>query len=998
MTPPWLDPELTGRGRLPMHSPMDGFGRKSLDGRWRFQLLPRPDAEPTDDWSEIDVPGSWTMQGFDDLPQYTNVQMPFTALPPDVPDANPTGLYERTFEWDPDAGGPRVDRPRVVLHLGAAESVAIVTLNGDEVGIAKDSHLASEFDITDLVRTGENRLTIRVVKWSDATYVEDQDEWWHGGITRSVYLYETKTTYLTDVRAIGGLADDLTTGTLDLTVSVAFADGRPIHGWIVEATVSGSDGSAVPGGPGILSAEASVTDVAWHRWEPDLDRNLFTMRAAVGPPFDSHTELLPVDGTAHWSIEIPGAEPWSSERPTLYQVSIALKDPTGRVVQSEWFRIGFRRVEIVGVDLLINGRRVLIRGINRHDFDQLTGRTLTARDFRADLVQMKRFGFNAVRTSHYPNDPALLDLADELGLYVVAEADIETHAFWDTLCDDPRYLDAWVSRVARMAQRDKNHPSVIVWSLGNESGYGANHDAAAGWLRRYDPSRPLHYEGAIKFDWTSGTAASDITCPMYPPIEAIVAHARSGLQRRPLIMCEYSHAMGNSNGTLAEYWDAIESTPGLQGGFIWEWWDHGLVQTLADGTKRWAYGGDFGDTPNDGNFCIDGIVWPDRTPKPALREHRYLARPVEVVAGASGLEVHNRQDFRDLAWLRARYEVSVGPDVVAEGDLGLPDVAPGERRPIVVPSWPPAAGGGERWLTVRFRTAADEAWAPAGFEVGASQVGLDAAPSSVAPVAAGTRDPLELDEAGLLVHPLLSAPPTLSLWRAPTDNDRIGPMSGRWQAWGLDHLERRLLGTERDGGATIVRSEYRGTGDIVVTHVQRISPAAGGGVIVEERVAVPPELDDLARVGTVLETVAGLERVEWFGAGPHETYPDRRRGGVVGRWGTTVREEYVPYVRPQENGGHADVRWIELRAEDGRGFRLGLDRPRQASVSHFRAADLATATHDVDLRPRPETIVHLDAAHRGLGTRSCGPDTLPEYLVGAGTYEWTWSMTPLAPR
>jgi beta-galactosidase len=991
VTPPWLDPELTGRGRLPMHSPMQGNGRQSLDGSWRFQLLPRPDAEATAEWSDIVVPGSWTMQGFDDLPQYTNVQMPFTALPPNVPEENPTGLYERTFELD---GGRAA--PRYVLHLGAAESVAIVTLNGEEVGIAKDSHLASEFDITRLLRDGENRLTIRVVKWSDATYVEDQDEWWHGGITRSVYLHTTEATYLADVRAIGGLADDLTTGTLDLSVLVAFADSRPVRGWTVEATLTDADGAPVAGGPGTLAAEASVTDVPWHRWEPDRDRDLFTMRAAVGPPFDPHAELLPVDGTARWSIAIPGVEPWSAERPMLDELSISLKDPTGRLVQVERFRIGFRRVEVRGVDLLINGRRVLIRGINRHDFDQLTGRTLTAGDFRADLVQMKRFGFNAVRTSHYPNDPALLDLADELGLYVVAEADIETHAFWDTLCDDPRYLDAWVSRVARMAQRDKNHPSVILWSLGNESGYGANHDAAAGWLRRYDSSRPLHYEGAMKFDWTAGAAATDITCPMYPPIEAIVAHARSGLQRRPLIMCEYSHAMGNSNGTLAEYWDAIESTPGLQGGFIWEWWDHGLVQTLADGTRRWAYGGDFGDRPNDGNFCIDGIVWPDRTPKPALHEHRYLARPVDVVGDRNGIELHNRQDFRDLTWLRARYEVSVGGEVVAEGELELPQVAPGERSAIVVPSWPPpATGEGERWLTVHFRTAGDEPWAPAGFEVCASQVGLDPAPSSVAPIVAGTAEPVEFDAAGLLVHPLLSAGPTLSLWRAPTDNDRIGPVSGRWQAWGLDHPERRLLGVERDGGTTIVRSEYRGGGDIVVSHQQRISPAAGGGVIVDERVIVPAELDDLARVGTALETVPGLERVDWFGVGPHETYPDRRRGGLVGRWATTVREEYVPYVRPQENGGHADVRWIELRAEDGRGLRLGLDRPRQASVSHYQAADLATATHDVELRPRSETIVHLDAAHRGLGTRSCGPDTLPQYIVGPGTYEWSWSLTPI---
>src|SRR5205823_5254069 len=268
---------------------------------------------------------------------------------------------------------------------------------------------------------------------------------------------------------------------------------------------------------------------------------------------------------------------------------------------------------------LINGRAELLRGVNRHDFDQHTGRVIRADDMRQDLSLMKQFGFNALRTSHYPNDPRLLDLCDELGLYVIDEADIESHAFISSLCDDPRYLNAWVDRVSRMVRRDQNHASIIAWSLGNESGYGANHDAAAGWLRRYDPSRPLHYEGAIRWDWSSDQTVSDITCPMYPPISAIVGHAQSGQQRHPLIMCEYSHAMGNSNGCLAEYWDAIESTPGLQGGFIWEWWDHGLIQVqqLPDGRTRWAYGGDFGDEPNDGNFCLDGLVWPDRRPKPA---------------------------------------------------------------------------------------------------------------------------------------------------------------------------------------------------------------------------------------------------------------------------------------------------------------------------------------------------------------------------------------------
>ena len=307
-----------------------------------------------------------------------------------------------------------------------------------------------------------------------------------------------------------------------------------------------------------------------------------------------------------------------------------LRSPGGEVVETAELRIGFRRVEIRGVDLLINGKRVYLRGINRHDFDQVTGRVISVESMRADLVLMKRFGFNAVRTSHYPNDPAFTDLTDELGLYVIAEADIESHAFQSTLCDDPRYLATWVDRVARMVQRDKHHPSIIAWSLGNESGYGANHAAAAAWVRRYDPSRPLHYEGAIRWDWTSDQGGTDLVCPMYPEIGAIVDHANSGLQRHPLIMCEFSHAMGNSNGTLAEYWDAIESTPGLQGGFIWEWWDHGLIQTRPDGTTHWAYGGDFGDEPNDGNFVTDGMVWPDRTPKPALWEHKALAAPVRL--------------------------------------------------------------------------------------------------------------------------------------------------------------------------------------------------------------------------------------------------------------------------------------------------------------------------------------------------------------------------------
>ncbi|HEU4672596.1 MAG TPA: glycoside hydrolase family 2 TIM barrel-domain containing protein [Candidatus Limnocylindrales bacterium] len=998
-SPPWESPTLVSVGRLPMHS-VPHADRLPLDGRWRFQLLHRPTDEPSADWREVDVPGCWTMQDTFDKPHYTNVQMPFPNRPPNVPDENPTGVYERTFTL-PDRWAGR----RVVLHVGAAESVLSVSLNGRDVGLSKDSHLAAEFDLTPYLRAGENELRLTVVKWSDASFVEDQDQWWHGGITRPVFLYATAPVHLADVRAIGGLADDLATGTLDVRVAVGYGPDGPEPGWRVDVALLSPALTLVREETG----EAEVVDAALAARVTPEDHALKD-RVAAGEPISAADEarwpaLLPrlappADGIARWSFELPEAEPWTAETPSLYTLAVRLRSPDGEVVEETSVRVGFRRVEVRGLDLLINGRRVFIRGVNHHDFDRRTGRVVTPEGLRADLVLMKQFGFNAVRTSHYPPDPAFLDLTDELGLYVVDEADIESHAYYQALCDDVRYLPTWVERTARMAIRDKNHPSVILWSLGNESGYGANHDASAGWLRRYDPSRPLHYEGAIRFDWASEQTASDITCPMYPPIQAIVDHARSGLQRHPLIMCEYSHAMGNSNGTLAEYWDAIETTPGLQGGFIWEFWDHGLVQRLADGTTRWAYGGDFGDEPNDGNFCLDGVVWPDRRPKPALWEHKALAAPIAAHAAgpdieAGRIELVNRQHFRDLSWLAGRWELAVNGDVRARGSLVLPDAGPGESGPAELVGWEAPAEAPETWLTLRFETAEDRPWAPAGFEVGSLQWRLDTVPaeteSSPRGTAAEDGPPVEVDRDGLLLHPQLARGPTLSLWRAPTDNDRIGGLAARWEALGVVAPARRLVSVEREGRSTVVRSAYE-TAAGVAGHVQRLTPLADGGIRVDERVELPDGLDDLGRVGTMLEVVAGLDDVAWYGIGPVETYPDRRRAGFVGRWSSTVGEQHVPYVRPQESGGHADVRWLELRSADGTGLRIELDRPRQVAATRFRAEDLAAATHDVELTPRAETVVHLDAAHRGLGTASCGPDTLPEYRLGAGVHEWSWTL------
>lgn len=1001
MARPWNDPQLTGSGRLRMHS-VPHLDRLDLDGTWRFQLLPAPDASLGEDWRDITVPGVWTMQDTGDLPRYTNVRMPFPELPPNVPDDNPTGVYRRTFRVPRDWK----DR-RVVLHVGAAESVLLVECNGQQVGVGKDSHLASELVLTPYLVRGDNELTLTVVKWSDATFVEDQDQWWHGGITRSVYLYATPATYLADIRADAGLADDLVTGTLDLRAIVDLG-ALVTPGWTIAARLHGhgidlrQDLVVEPGG-----ARPPVT------WTP-ADRAL-VWGVGAGEPMDTHQRarfgelraslVPPLDGLATWVVTIPDVLAWSAELPRLYDLELTLRDPAGTDVETAAIRIGFRRVEIVGLDLLVNGQPALFHGVNRHDFHPQRGRTATRDEMRADLVLMKRFGFDSVRTSHYPNDPAFLELTDELGMYVVAEADIESHAFWGTLCDDPRYLAQWVERVARMAQRDKDHPSVILWSLGNESGHGANHEAAAAWLRRYDPSRPIQYEGAIRFDWASDQGVSDVTCPMYPPIEAIVAHARSGQQRHPLIMCEYSHAMGNGNGTLAEYWEAIESTPGLQGGFIWEFRDHGLVQRLPDGRTRWAYGGDFGDEPNDGDFVVDGLTWPDRTPKPAMWEHHALATPVRIALGGAAdvtrgvVELENLRWFRDTDWLVVHWAITRDGEEAAGGELPMPSIPPGRTGRLSLPADALASATtdpdapGERWLTLSFRTAADEPWADAGHEVGWQQVRLPGDPvRSTALVDASAASPLDTD--GRLLHDLLAATPSISLWRAPTDNDRIGGMGAEWAAAGLATLDRRLVGVVRLDDAWLVTADLVTGSGVVVRHERTVRVLSAGGLAVEEHVIIPDELADLPRVGTLLETVPGLDHVTWFGAGPHETYPDRRLARI-GRHASTVQDLVVPYVWPQESGGRADVRWLEVADGSGRGVRIVLDRPRQVSVLPYRAQDLASAGHHEDLVALDRAVLHLDAVHRGVGTASCGPDTLPGYRIPPGSHRWAWSLEAL---
>lgn len=1019
----WTEPALTGGGRLPMRSPLlpapdvltaragarDGspwFVR--LDGRWRFHLADRPGAVPAgfttrgyDDraWPEVDVPGCWTMQGFDG-PIYTNIAMPFPGMPPAVPAENPTGCYRTHFTMPASWA-----RRRIVLHVGAADSVLCVWVNGHPVGFSKDSRLEAEFDVTDHVQQGDNVLAAMVVRWSDASYVEDQDQWWHAGITREVFLYATDTVYVGDVKVDAALDARGGGGSLDARITVGFA-GNPEPGWTVDARLETLGGRAA----GKRMTAPVPVDV-----QPYVFRgHVVRLRTALAK-----------------------VQPWSAEQPNLYRLVVKLVDPTGADREVTACRVGFRTVTVAGRELLINGRPVLLRGVNRHDFDRYTGRVVSDESMRADLVLMKQVGFNAIRCAHAPNDPRLLDHCDELGLYVIDEANIEAHAYNFSLAHDSRYLAAWLERGSRMVQRDKNHPSVIAWSLGNESGYGANHDALAGWIRRYDPTRPLHYEGAIMGAWDRDQRATDLVCPMYPETADIVRWAESGTGRGPLVMCEYSHAMGNSNGCLGEYWDAIESHDGLQGGFVWEWWDHGLVQHLPDGRERYAYGGDFGDDPNDVNFCIDGVVWPDRTPKPALQEHRHLALPVAIEARdlrTGKVAITNRQDFADLSWLDCRFELAVDGDVRLRGAVPLPDLAPGRTGTLNLPlRMPDLAPGEECLLTLFFATARALPWAPKGLEMGWRQLPVRRGPRP-RPVRVPDEVSVEREEARATVttehtravfdhatgtltslrlgdHELLHSGPVLALWRAPTDNDglKLAPDQdwkplGRWRHAGLDALTRiveRIRVQQRRNGTVVIDARHRLVGhdpDAPVLEQQTWTFLPSGEIRVDEDLRIPSTIDDLPRVGTSLTLPAGHDRLLWYGRGPHESYPDRARGAALGRWHGSVADQYVPYVMPQEHGGHADTRWAVLAAPSGPGLLLALDEPFQLNASHLTPEDLTAATHAEDLVPRAEVHVHVDHRHRGLGTLSCGPDTLPDYRIPGGRYRWTWSMRPLDAR
>ncbi|MFF0287421.1 glycoside hydrolase family 2 TIM barrel-domain containing protein [Streptomyces sp. NPDC005262] len=946
---PWYMDVSPGSGGLPPRSWYAGSDapRMSLNGEWRFRLAPTATAEDmsfarsgfdASGWETVAVPGHWVLQGAGGAPAYTNVVYPFPVDPPHVPTENPTGDHLRTFDL-PDGWPAGAD---VVLRFDGVESAARVWLNGEELGDFKGSRLPHEFAVGAIVRPEGNVLAVRVHQWSSGSYLEDQDQWWLPGIFRDVTLLHRPQDAPRDFFVHAGY--DHLAGAGTLRVECDGAGGRVVV--------------------------------------PELGVDVATGEAVTVP-----------------------VEPWTAETPRLYDGELVT--PGERIP----LRIGFRTVVVEDGIVQVNGRRVLFRGVNRHEFHPETGRAVDAETMRRDLVLMKRHHINAVRTSHYPPHPAFLDLCDELGLWVIDECDLETHGFVDlewrnNPVDDERWTPALLDRAARMVERDKNHASVIIWSLGNECGSGRGLTAMADWIKGRDPDRLVHYEGDLS------CKDVDLYSRMYPThaeVELIGKRAEDpwgdpelDARRRamPFIMCEYGHAMGNGPGGLSEYQRLFERYERCQGGFVWEWIDHGL----AHPEHGFAYGGDFGEELHDGNFVCDGLLFPDRTPSPGLIEYKKVIEPVRIEAGTSAgtVRIGNGYDFAALDHVEFVWSHEVDGEVRGSGPLTVPDVAPGAHTEVRLP------GEGAGVWTVRALLAEDTAWAERGHVVAWGQVEVDAAVPAVAAVRRRPEAAEGVITLGDGVFDAQSGAPVriggvpveglrLDVWRAPTDNDNGASWQPddryglRWRELGLHRIRHRIDAVEVGEDSLTVRTwvapagvdlglrtEYRWT-----AHGQRLGLTVSAAPEGDWRVPLP-------RLGVRFGLPAAYGRARWFGGGPGEAYPDTRAASVLGRWEMPVDAMQTPYVRPQENGARADVRWAELTDGGGAGLRAEGTTPFWFTARRWTSEQLDAAEHLPDLVAGETVWVNLDHAMQGIGSQSCGPGVLPQYRLAAAAAQFSF--------
>ncbi len=1012
----WENPEMIGLNKEPAHCTLMPYASQeeaiegnreasrfyqSLNGIWKFHWVSRPDERPLDffrpdfdvsDWKEIPVPSNWQMHGYD-RPIYLNVRYPFRKDPPRIPhDNNPVGSYRTKFEIPRKWSGRQV-----FIHFEGVESAFYLWVNGEKVGYSQGSRTPAEFRITPYLREGKNILAVEVYRWSDGSYLECQDFWRMSGIFRDVYLFSTPDVHIRDFEAFCDLDEEYRDAVLRVKARVHNYGSRAAFGLKVEVTLL--DREKRPVGQEVLMEGSSVYI------SPGAE-SLVMMKADVENPLK-----------------------WSAEKPHLYTLLLTLKDNHGKVFEIESCRFGFRKVEVKDGQLLLNGQPILIKGVNRHEHDPDTGHYVSPESMVRDIQLMKQFNINTVRTSHYPNHPLWYDLCDRYGLYVIDEANIESHGIGykpeNTLANRPEWKNAHLDRIVRMVERDKNHPSVIIWSMGNEAGDGTNFEAVSEWLHMRDPSRPVHYERAGLRPHT------DIVCPMYPRIETLVEYGQKP-QERPLIMCEYAHAMGNAVGNLQEYWDAIEEYKHLQGGSIWDWVDQGLRKVSEDGREYWAYGGDFGDEPNDGNFCINGLVFPDREIPPKLWEVKKVYQNIKIEAEdllSGQIRIRNGHFFTSLNDFDGEWVLSEDGRAIQRGSIGPLDIASGESKVVTLPfEKPPLAPGAEYWLRVSFFLRDDTIWGEKYHEVASQQLKIpyEAPPKLVKEIvhmpelklsetegvvtirgkdfsvffsrAKGTivsliyRDKFIIEDIeGIISGPVLNA------YRSPTDNNYY--LAGQWREAGLNRLQREVKEFRVEAINTcfvrlFARTTCKGTADSGFEHRCTFTVFGDGSIQVENRIEPFGHLPVLPRLGVIMAVSFELENFKWYGRGPQENYPDRKTGADIGLFESTVNEQFVPYVRPQETGNKEEVRWAALTDRFGAGLLVVAGEPLSMTVLHFTADDLDRAGHIHELTPREEIYLCLDRWQYGLGNGSCGPGVIERYSTYPESFDFSFSLRP----
>ncbi|HLR61593.1 MAG TPA: glycoside hydrolase family 2 TIM barrel-domain containing protein [Lentibacillus sp.] len=972
---------------------------KTLNGEWQFNWAKNPEQRPKDfyqegydvsGWDTIEVPSSWQLKGYGH-PIYTNVTYPWTGVenpePPKAPTKhNPVGSYKKEFTVPKDWNGDPV-----YVSFQGVESAFYLWVNGEKVGYSEDSFTPAEFDISDYIkRDGKNTISVEVYRWSDGSWLEDQDMVRLSGIFRDVYLYSTPDTHMRDLSVTTDLDDSFEDATLNVNVDVSKYSDKQVNGQTVELDLYDQDSNSVLQSP-------IKGDVAF-------------------------------DGKNQVSIKkdklIENPKKWSAEHPNLYTLVAVLKDQNGKTIETTSTRVGFREFEVEEGQMKLNGKPITLKGVNRHEIDPKDGRTVSRERMIEDIKLMKKHNINAVRTSHYPNQTEFYELADEYGLYVMDEANLESHGKrFELPASDPQWLPASKDRLRSMIERDKNHPSIMAWSLGNEAGSGTTFQEMADLAREMDPTRIVHYEGDTRW--------SDVESVMYPAVSYVEDYGKSG-KEKPFLLIEYAHAMGNSVGNLYQYWDVIDSYDNLQGGFIWDWVDQNLLEPVPgnEDESYFAYGGDWGDEPNDGNFLANGLVSADRTVQPELKEVKKVYQNIEVHdkdVKNGVIKLKNEYLFTNLSQYDAKWELKQDGEVIQEGALDNLDVAPLTTEEIELPiDKPSLQAGAEYYLNLSFKLKGDTSWASKGYEISAQQFKVPFDVPEKQPEAIGDMPKVAVDNNDSTIaidgsdfklkfdktkgtidsfthegKELLKSGPQPDYWRAPNENDVGNGMPSRTGTW-RDAGENRTVTDVKltNYGENAVQVKVTGTLPTETeSNYKTVYTIYGTGEVAVKNTLEPGEnLPEIPAVGMELTLPEEFEQINWYGRGPESNYWDRKTGYPVGVYDSTVDDEFFPYAIPQETGNKTDVRWVTFTNEDGTGLMATGLPLMEFNALHYTEKDLEEAAHPYELDKKDDIHVNLNYHQMGLGgDNSWGARPHPEFTMQAEkSYTSSYRLSPIS--